>query len=208
METSIKNPKNLTFLKVALGITLALLAIRFIFKDALPYFGFQETTFRHYWDVKWWLIGHITGGLLALIIGPLQFWTYFRNTYVSTHRLLGRIYLLSILFASGCAIYIIFELDYAQAWNWAVSLLGLVTAWLVTSFMAYRSIKKRRFQIHKEWMIRSYIVTFAFVSFRFLQELPSLLNMSGEVSRGATFIWLSWSIPLLIAEVALQWDKK
>lgn len=208
METSIKSPKYLTFVKVVGGITLVLLALRFVYKDALPYFGLQEATFHNYWNVKWWLIGHITGGLLALVIGPFQFWTYFRNTYVSTHRLLGKIYLLSILFASGCAIYIIFVLDYVQAWNWAVSLLGLVTAWLVTSFMAYRSIRKRRFQIHKEWMIRSYIVTFAFVSFRSLQELPSLLDMSSEVSRGATFIWISWSVPLLVAEVILQWNKK
>ena len=208
MEVTSRSLKTISVLKLIFGIALTLLALRFVFRNALPYFGFQEPTFHSYWDVKWWLIGHITGGLLALLIGPLQFLSFLRNRYVTTHRLLGKIYLLSILLGSSCALYVILVKDYPSDWNWAMSLLGLLTAWLITTSMAYRCIRKKRFQLHKEWMIRSYIVTFAFVSFRFLGELPSLLGMNDEVARGATFIWMSWSFPLLIAEVIIQWNKK
>jgi hypothetical protein len=29
-----------------------------------------------------------------------------------------------------------------------------------------------------------------------------------RIVAGIAFIWISWSVPLLIAEVILQWDKK
>ena len=58
-------------------------------------------------------------------------------------------------------------------------------------------------------MIRSYVITFAFVLFRFIDEssLAKTLMPTFE-ERGPTVIWISWAIPLLITEVILQWKKK
>jgi hypothetical protein len=71
--------------------------------------------------------------------------------------------------------------------------------------MALIAIKARRFEIHKEWMIRSYVVTFGFVSFRLIDELNIFAGLGTE--RYATTAWLCWTIPLLFAEVALQWKR-
>ena len=87
-------------LKVAFWIFLIVFAARFVIRDALPYFGFSEDVFGRFWDMKWWLTGHITGGLLAIAIGPFQFWPTFRNKYLKVHRILGRFYLGGILLAS------------------------------------------------------------------------------------------------------------
>ena len=75
--------------------------------------------------------------------------------------------------------------------------------------MAYRAIRLKRIVQHREWMIRSYVITFAFVLFRFLDETSisqELMKDFGE--RGPTCIWLAWAVPLFIAEVILQWNKK
>jgi hypothetical protein len=75
--------------------------------------------------------------------------------------------------------------------------------------MAYISVMIRRILQHKEWMIRSYVVTFAFVTFRWLNELTVVKNLMPEFEeRGPTVIWLSWTILLLITEIALSWKKK
>ncbi len=43
-------------------------------------------------------------------------------------------------------------------------MLGVV--WLLTTGMAYVAIRRGQIAQHQEWMIRSYVTTFAFVLFR------------------------------------------
>jgi uncharacterized membrane protein len=157
---SLKRPTD--YIRLALWLFLIIFAGRFIIKDALPYFGIHEEVFRRFWGVRWWLVGHITGGVLALTLGPFQFWQGFRNKYLKIHRWFGKVYIISILIASICSTYLAWTSALAVHWTWSVGLQGLALAWIVTVLMAYRSIMKRRIQIHKEWMIRSYVVTFAF----------------------------------------------
>jgi hypothetical protein len=51
-----------------------------------------------------WVTLHAFPGVLALIIGPFQFATAVRRRHPRVHRMLGRIYLLSVLFGSIMAI--------------------------------------------------------------------------------------------------------
>ena len=70
-------------------------------------------------------------------------------------------------------------------------------------------VRLKRIPQHREWMIRSYVITFSFVFFRFLNEsaiAQSLMETFDE--RGPTCIWLAWAIPLFFTEVILQWHKK
>ena len=70
--------------------------------------------------------------------------------------------------------------------------------------MAFASIRRRNFTQHREWMIRSYVVTFAFVTFRVSQDLLAASGVAtGDESR-ATLAWACWAVPLLITEMTLQ----
>jgi hypothetical protein len=80
----------------------------------------------------------------------------------------------------------------------------LALAWLVTTGMAYYTIRKRLVSLHKEWMIRSYIVTFAFVTFRFLQDYSPLSRVRPEGDRDTTIAWACWVVPLAIAEMVFH----
>ncbi|WP_282136347.1 DUF2306 domain-containing protein [Seonamhaeicola maritimus] len=205
MKATLKNKKSIFWFGILL--LLFLIALNFI-TDELKYFGFDETDFGRYWDVKWWLIGHLAGGIAALILGPFQFWSEFRNKYLKLHRLFGKIYLIAILIASLSSVYMAWTHAIKIHWTWAVALQALGFAWLCTAFMAYRAIRKRKIQQHKEWMIRSYVVTFAFVAFRWLVDLPFVIELGNFVERAPTVGWVSWVIPLFITEIILQWNKK
>lgn len=75
--------------------------------------------------------------------------------------------------------------------------------------MVYRAVSLKRILQHREWMIRSYVITFAIVLFRFLDQRTITEElMKNFVERGSTCIWLSWAVPLFIAEVLLQRNKK
>lgn len=188
-------------------IVLIGFAGKFVF-EALPYFGLDQEVFGRYWDFKWSLIGHISGGILALLIGPFQFWKALRDTYRMTHRWMGRIYLSAILIAAISSTHLAWTVGVAIHWTWALSLQGLAFAWVVTAGMAFIQIMRGKVTQHKEWMIRSYTVTFAFVLFRFIDELESVRALGSFVERGAIEIWISWAIPLLIVEVFISWNKK
>jgi hypothetical protein len=88
---------------------------------------------------------------------------------------------------------------------WAVSLPCLAAAWLATTGMALYGIRTRNVLLHKQWMVRSYIVTFAFVSFRLITDYVPYETWWGisrpDMSNAA--IWPVWVAPLLVYEMML-----
>ncbi len=90
---------------------------------------------------------------------------------------------------------------------YAAGLFMLACAWLATSAMAFIAIRKRDFVQHKEWMIRSYVVTFAFVVFRLVADGLAYLEIGDRASNGTLMAWACWAVPLLFAEMALQGRK-
>ena len=53
-------------------------------------------------------------------------------------------------------------------------------------------------------MIRSYVVTFAFVFFRVFLGVTSVMGVGTEAERLTAAGWFCWSVPLLVTEMALQ----
>lgn len=177
--------------------------IHFWLRDPLHYIVDQsEASFRNYWPRRWWLLLHIAGGTLALFMGPFQFWTGFRDRHMRTHRITGYLYLTGIVLGGIGAFYMAF---YSQPADFGVALFGLASAWWITVAMAFIAIRRGRTQPHKEWMIRGYVVTFAFVAFRYLIDLPVWKPLGPAAY--SNVIWISWVAPLMIAEVVLQWKR-
>ena len=56
-------------------------------------------------------------------------------------------------------------------------------------------------------MIRSYVVTFAFVNFRLIEDGLEYLQIGDNVDRLTLMSWACWSIPLLFTEAILQYRK-
>lgn len=77
----------------------------------------------------------------------------------------------------------------------------------MTTGLAFVAIKRQLYDQHKEWMIRSYVVTFAFVTFRALQATLSAANVGTLPEQLAVASWFCWAVPLLITEAILQGRK-
>ena len=180
----------------------------FIFNNALHYFNlsspvYAENGIRPFRTI---FMIHITGGVVAILTGPWQFISANRAKYTRIHRLTGKIYLTSILISGLCALYLsVFHAILAQkAITFGLGLFFLAVAWLLTSSMAFWSIKKRNFEQHREWMIRSYVVTCGFTFFR---VAFGVLGMAIKIDPGESLnisAWICWSVPLLITEFLLQ----
>ena len=191
--------------KRALFATLcavATVAVAFIAVVALPYFSADHQRLRGYWPVRFWLLLHITAGIVALLSGPVQLWLGLNDRRMNLHRTLGITYVASVAASAAAGYYLAFNTRFG--WLFGLGLGGLATAWVVTTGLAFAAIRRHLYDQHKDWMIRSYVVTTAFVSFRILY---AALEAAGVGTRGEHLIassWLCWSVPLLVTEALLQ----
>ena len=150
---------------VGMGLAM-LIAIGFLAAFAFPYFTLNQQRFGMYWPRRGWLLLHILPGMVALIIGPVQLWLGINRRRLTLHRKLGYTYMTCGAASVIGAYYLAFHTD--GPWVFGMGLVGLATAWIVTTGLAFVAIRRRAIQQHREWMIRSCVVTFGFVTFRLL----------------------------------------
>jgi dolichyl-phosphate-mannose--protein O-mannosyl transferase len=132
-------------------------------------------------------------------MGPWQFWTGLRQRNLAIHRWTGRLFLLGVAMGVIGSIGLIATTTFG--WAFATGIAGLASAWLVTTSMAYYSIRKGLVALHKEWMIRAYVVTFAFVTFRILSDYGPTSRLMPESDRSITIAWACWVVPLAVTEM-------
>jgi hypothetical protein len=185
------------------------IAIWYLWRFVLPYASVDPVYYDYLWPWRYALWAHLGGGLTALLVGPIQIWLGQTRRHLQVHRLLGRVYLGAAAISLSGATYLIAK-ELPTDWVFAGGLLGLACAWIVTTGLGYLAIRRGRFQLHKEWMIRSYVVASAFVFFRVFVDVlhafgvhsPKGAQTPEELKMAA---WFCWSIPLLLAEVFIQW---
>jgi hypothetical protein len=179
-------------------------ALVFIGVAAIPYFlRMDEVQFKQYWPMRGWLLTHITMGMVAILTGPVQLWLGLSDRFPALHKNLGFVYMAAVTLGAVAGYYLAFNT--AGGVVFGSGLAGLATAWLATTGMAFLAIKRHLYEQHKEWMIRSYVVTFAFVIFRaFDTVIGSRMPLLDHIGISA---WFCWSVPLFLNEVVLQGRK-
>lgn len=194
------------FASRALWIAALVLGAYFVAKYVPKYLDYSEASYGPYfWPRAAYLLTHILGGLVAIAIGPFQFWSRIRNTHPKIHRVSGRVYLTAILVGGGGGIAM--ALTIPEGLAYASGLFFLSVAWLLTAGLAFAAIRRRRIDQHKEWMIRSYVVTFAFVTFRVADDLLHYYGYEDIPDHNAMLAWGCWALPLLVTEAVLQGRK-
>lgn len=146
------------------------------------------------------LIPHTICGTIALLAGPVQFSSRIRRRYLKFHRLLGLMYVISVFIGAGTGIAL------------AAGRPGLpgtsmqAAAWIVCTTAAVVAARNRQIVQHREWMIRSYAVTFTFVSSRVLNLWPAYWGHLGD-SLAAVGVIAFTLASLLLVELGLRWRE-
>jgi uncharacterized membrane protein len=146
------------------------------------------------------LIPHTLAGIFALLIGPINFSSRIRKRHLTLHRILGRIYVVSVFVGSFTGI--------ALAWG-RPGLPGTsmqAAAWMVCTTAAFIAARNRQIVVHRQWMARSYAVTFTFVSSRVLNLVPAYWSHLGDVLSAVGVIAFTLA-SLLIVELGLNWHE-
>jgi len=189
---------------IVLGAATAL-AIAFILASAVPYITPDEVHYARYASRRAGLLLHIASGCVALLVGPVQLWLGLGRRHLCLHRRLGRAYVASVMAGAASAFYLAFTTE--LGWVVGMGLAGLGIAWLVTTGLAVAAIRRRLVPQHQEWMVRSYVVTFAFVTFRLFWAVLRVAGIGTLAEQLAVASWFCWAGPLLLTEAILQGRK-
>jgi hypothetical protein len=192
-------------LKKATLLIVGGLALYFVY-DQAQYFVWTEQSYGYYWAYRAWLAAHVAGGFVALLTGVFQLWSGLNGSAMRTHPWTGRLYVGAVLVGSLGAVGLAYSsVLFGLAWD--VALISLALAWVGTTGTAFLCIRRRNLTAHKQWMIRSYIVTFAFVTFRIVTDYVPYEAWWGVSSQDMSqaMIWPVWVLPLLAYEMLLQY---
>jgi hypothetical protein len=180
----------------------------FFLNSYTHFFEFDEKALGKYFPFKWILVGHIAGGATALLTGPIQFLKPFRNKFMRAHRILGRSYLISVVVSAFFAFILTLNTTAIVGVGYTLSLHVLIFAWLSTSAIAFATILKGQVVSHQQWMVRSYICTFAFIVQNYLLKIPAFVALGTFAEVAQAMIWFSWSVPLLVYQIVLTYQTK
>lgn len=183
------------------------LSIYFFLDNVVAFFfGYRSRIFgTTLFNNQLWVIMHLVGGSLALLLGPFQFWTFLRTRYVRLHRTVGKIYMFGILLIgiSSFRLSLISPCVPCRISLFLLTLFAVLSTWL-----AWKAIKQRNIKVHRQMMVRSYVCVLAFVAVRVDDILP-LDFLFGAIEdrtfRRVVNEYFFSFVPLLIAEILMVW---
>jgi uncharacterized membrane protein len=167
----------------------------------------EKSELGKYFDYKWFLIAHITAGGGSLLLGLIQFWPRLRTYNWKLHRIIGTLYLTAVLVSSISAVVLAFTTANDISWVYAFSLQVWVTVWITATAIAYYAAIKKKFVLHREWMVRSYLVTLAFIISGLTLKIPSVQQLGTYSEVSSSLFWMGWSVPLYVYQVFLAGKK-
>jgi len=188
-----------TVLWILLGITTLFVFITsevFLVADYPMYHAYrlQVIADRHL------LIPHVLAGTIALLSGPIQFSLRFRQRHLKIHRVMGRVYVFCVFIGAFTGIAL------------AAGRPGLpgttmqAAAWIVCTTAAIITARNRQIAVHRQWMARSYAVTFTFVSSRVLNLWPPYWSHLGDAFAAVGVIAFTL-VSLLAVDLGLNWRE-
>ena len=144
---------------------------------------------------------HALSGGAAVITGSLQLNRRLLNKKRKMHRVIGRTYVLGVWISSVGGLWMTAFFDVSIA---AKIVFGVVSIlWFSTTTIAFLHILNRKFVEHREWMIRSFSLSFFFITFSLWVPGLAYTNLPEAIGYPLA-VFLSWSINLIVAELWIR----
>ena len=165
---------------------------------------------QDYIYIPWWRMAfytHVFSSVLALAAGFTQFSEYVLKYHRKVHRIIGKIYAVDILI-----------INFPAAMIMAIYANGLLPSktafvildclWFYFTLRAVMAARQKRIQEHKEFMIRSFALTFSAITLRSWKII--LLNSfhPDPLSLYMIDAWMGFVPNLLFAEWLIRKKRK
>ena len=191
--------------KTTAWIVLLGLIVHYVRRDALHYLiQYTPESFQKFWPTRLLIRTHIAAAMIMIFVGPLQLWTGVRRRPMKLHRWCGRLFLLTGSVVSVSVLYMgLHPVLGSVVYGFGLFLNGQF--WLVAGAIAYYAIRIGNVQVHREWMIRAYVLTCAgLVGPRVILDMDFLGRRIGPDALNDLSAWANWTLPMMLTEILLQ----
>ncbi len=154
---------------------------------------------RHFAPGTLFLIPHAIFAGLALVMGAFQFSNRLRSRYLRVHRVMGYIYVVSVMIGAPIAIPLAARVDTPS-----LTAASVVQAfgWMFCTGVALYCIRTGNVQQHRRWMIRGYPFAMVFTVARLLIPSPPILR-SGFVGIEIV-VWTTIALAAFLPSAILE----
>lgn len=185
--------------KAVLWTVMALMTLSVLFLSELPLLNPGTASRAHILAIRWLLLPHVLGASLALTTGAVQFSSRIRQRAPRFHRIAGRVYVGAICVAGPVAIVL------SHGTIYFVATLVQAGAWILTALAALFTARNRHFAQHRQWVVRSYAVTFGFIALHVLN--PTGFWTHFTEADYATAIIIATFLAVLLPDLWFNWRE-
>jgi hypothetical protein len=198
------------------GVYLILCAATYLMLTIITrYYGFDEHVGflqfkQEYLHIKVWKIAfyvHVFSSIFTLLAGFTQFSGYIQKHHKKLHRIIGKIYVIDILFIN-------FPAGMIMAWYAngelpaKLAFIILDSLWFFFTLRAFMEAKLKNFAAHKQFMIRSYALTFSAITLRTWKLILSSSFVIDPLTLYIIEAWIGFVPNLILAEWIIRRKKK
>ncbi len=158
----------------------------------------RETTFTGAYRVAFYV--HILSGPVVLFNGLILLSEYLRRRHGGWHRRLGRIQVVVLLLFVLPSSAVMSRHAFG-GWPAGLSFLLLSTATGSCAIIGVIHVRRRRYDLHRRWMLRSYVLICSAVSLRLISGTAGLVGTPSPERAYVFAAWSSWLVPLAAYEI-------
>jgi hypothetical protein len=144
---------------------------------------------------------HVIGAVVALLVGPFQFVPAVRTRWPAIHRATGYTYLTACAVGLPAGLVLAVGATAGPVAASGFAALGLLTIHFTSQGL--RTVLARRFDDHREWMLRSYAMIAAAITLRLMIPASFILQLDFEQSY-RVIAWACWLTNLGLMEIYIR----
>jgi uncharacterized membrane protein len=144
---------------------------------------------------------HVGSGVTALLLGPIQFMSVVRARWPSIHRVTGRLYVAACAVGAPTGLVLAFGATAGPMVTVGFGIPAILCA--VFTWLGWRAAVQRRFNDHRDWMLRSYGVIAVAITLRLLIPLSAFMGFE-FVAAYRVNSWLACMINMVLVEYVIR----
>jgi uncharacterized membrane protein len=149
---------------------------------------------------------HIVSGPVVLLNGLILLSERVRRRHGGLHRVLGRVQVV-VLLVFVLPSSVVMSRHAFGGWPAGLSFLLLSAATAGCAVVGVIHARRRRFDRHRRWMLRCYVLVCSAVALRLISGAAGLIGVPGPEGAYIVAAWASWLIPLAAYEIAVRWPE-
>ena len=149
---------------------------------------------------------HVYSSIFVLLLGFVQFIPLIRKKHKKTHRFIGILYVLIVLFLAAPSGLVMGYYGNGGIYS-QLSFCLQAILWFVFTLLAFRYAKNREYTKHFDYMLYSYALTLSAITLRLFKWIIVGVWELPPMDTYKIVVWLGWMFNLIVAFGIIRYTR-